>query len=159
MSVVKVNISANSFSGVSGKKYIVYPSLSVERYSVLEKMIVEAEYGMTISGFQAEIDLAYDALNNGKPADAAVILNNTRNGASRIDAGQPSPLITVCALFICPEGEDQGRWSEAEAQEKVSDWANIDVDFFLTCARALLLRYMPAFNTDSLNTSEAESER
>ena len=153
MSVVKLDISTNSFTGLSGKTYIVYPSISTGRYPVLEQMQIEIEYGTTVSGFRSEMERAYKALNEVKFADAATIVNNAINGVSRVEAGQPHPLLMICALFICTAEENQGKWSEAEAAAKVADWANIEVDFFLNCAKALFLRFMPDLNTDLRNIS------
>ena len=157
MSVRTIDISANSFSGVSGKTYIVYPSLSTERFRVFETMQLELEYKTSVSGLRVELDRIYKAVNDVKFADAAVMLNNILNGAARIEAGEPHPILLMCALFICPETEQQGRWSEAEAREKIDDWADIDISFFLGCARRLFRRFIPDSGTDSLNTSETEA--
>ncbi|MCB0541918.1 MAG: hypothetical protein KDC70_00285 [Saprospiraceae bacterium] len=150
-----IEVSANSFSGVSGKTYIVYPSLTAARYAVLETLQLEMQYKTSLSGFVSELQQAYEALNNGKQADAAVILNNAINGAARVESGEPYPILLICALFICAEDEEQGKWSEAEARAKIEDWADIDIAFFLGCASNLFLRFIPALNTDSLSSSEA----
>lgn len=153
MSLISVDVSANSFEGRSGRKYIVYPSLSTERYRVFESLQLEMEYGVTLSGFKTELETIYRLLNELKFADAAVMVNNAINGASRIESGGPHPLLMICALFICPADEDQGRWNEAEAAEKVGDWANIDVAFFLSCAKRLFHRYLPGSDTVSRSSS------
>lgn len=154
MSVVSVDISANSFYGISGKQYIVYPSLSTERYQVLETLQIELEYATSMSGFKAELEKAYRALNEVKFADAAIIINNILNGAARIESGQPNPVLMICTLFICTPDENQARWSESEAAEKIKDWAAVDVAFFLTLVRRLYRRFMPDLNFDSPNTSQ-----
>ena len=120
-------------------------------------MQLELEYKTSVSGMRAELEQIYRAVNDVKFADAAVMLNNMLNGASRIDAGEPHPILLMCALFICPETEQQGRWSEAEAREKIDDWADIDIAFFLACVRRLHRRFMPDLDTDSPNISAAET--
>lgn len=157
MEVISPNISANSFTSGSGRKYIVYPSLTVERFSVFEKLQIEMEYGVSLSAFRSEAEAAYDLLNKAKPADAAVKIYNLKTGVSRIENDQPHPLLMICSLFICEETEDQSKWNEAEAAEKVADWANVDVAFFLASAKRLLSRFIRDFATDSLNISAAQS--
>lgn len=162
MKVVSPDFSANSFVSPSGKKYIIYPTLSTARFEVFERMQIEMEYSVSISAFKKEVSETYDLLNKAKPADAAVKLYNLANGVSRIENSQPHPLLLICTLFICEESEDQSTWNEAEAAEKVSDWASVDIAFFLASARRLFSRFTSAFNTDSLNTlkgtEEGESE-
>lgn len=158
MNVILPSVNDNSFVSASGKKYIVYPSLTTKRFEEFEQMQIEMEYGVSVSGFRSEVQKAYDKLNEPKFADAATILNNVLNGTSRIDNRQPHPLLMICALFICSDDEDQSRWSDSEAQEKIQDWAGVDVSFFLNCARRLFHRFTPDLNTDSPNTSETTGE-
>lgn len=152
MNVISPDLSANSFKSASGKKYIVYPSITTCRFEVLETLMVEMENLTSPSGFREESVAVYDLLNKGKFADAAVKQNNIINGVSRIQNGQPHPLLTICSLFICPAEENQAEWSEAEAQEKIKDWAGVEVDFFLASAKRFLRRYINDYATDSLNT-------
>lgn len=154
MGIINPSPNDNSFVSASGKKYIVYPSLTTKRFEVFEQMQIEMEYGVSVSGFRAEVQKAYDKLNEPKFADAATILNNVLNGTSRIENRQPHPLLMICALFICGDDEDQSRWNDSEAQEKIQDWAGVDVSFFLNCARLLFHRFTPDSNTDFPNTSE-----
>ena len=156
MNVILPSINDNHFVSASGKKYIVYPSLTTRRFEVFEQMQIEIEYGSSVSAFRSEVQKAYDKLNEPKFADAATILNNVLNGSSRIENRQPHPLLMICSLFICPEDEDQSKWNEAEAAAKIEDWAGVDIAFFLNCARHLYRRFTPDSNTGSLNISETE---
>ena len=97
-------------------------------------------------------------MNKAKPADAAVKLYNIVTGVSRVENKQPHPLLLICTLFICEETEDQSTWNEAEAAEKVADWAGVDIAFFLASAKRLFRRFTTGFDTDSLNIS-LETER
>ena len=70
----------------------------------------------------------------------------------------------ICTLFICTKDENQAEWSEAEAQEKVQDWANVDIAFFFGIGEAFVgslyerLRYrFPEFFSG--NETSAEEER
>jgi hypothetical protein len=157
-SVISPELSANSFVSPSGKKYIVYPTMTTYRFEVFERMQIEMEYGVTLSAFRKEVSDTYDLLNKAKPADAAVKLYNIVSGVSRIENKQPHPLLLICTLFICEESEDQSTWNEADAAEKVADWAGVDIAFFLASAKLLFRRFTTAFDTDSLNIS-LETER
>lgn len=157
MNVISPSLSSNSFKSASGKSYIVYPSMTAKRFEVFERLQVEMEHQTSLTGFREEAAGAYDLLNKSKPADAAVKLNNLVNGVTRIENGQPHPLLMICTLFICTKDENQAEWSEAEAQEKVQDWANVDIAFFLASAKHLLGRFMNDYATDFLN-SLAETE-
>jgi len=157
-SVLSPELSANSFTSESGRKYIVYPSLTTARFEVFERLQIEMEYSVSLSAFKREVSDTYDLLNKAKPADAAVKLYNLSNGVSRIENKQPHPLLLICTLFICEESEDQATWNEADAAEKVADWSGVDIAFFLASAKLLFRRFTTAFDTDSLNIS-LESER
>ena len=158
MSVISPTLNANSFKTASGKKYIVYPPITAHRFEVFERLQVEMEHLTSLSGFRDEIAATYELLNKSKPADAAVKINNLLNGVARIQNGQPHPLLMICSLFICTADENQAEWNEAEAQEKVNDWASVDIAFFLASAKRLLTRYMNDYATDFLNTL-AEREK
>lgn len=147
--VISPDITANSFVSKSGKEYIIYPSLTTERFRVFEQMQIEMQYGVSLSAFKFEVQQAYEKLNAQKTADAAVMLHNAMNGLTRIETGGPHPLLMICALFICPAEEDQSRWNDAEAQAKIEDWANVDVAFFFALARRLYTRFIPASDFDS----------
>lgn len=156
MQVISIAKEANSFIGNSGTEYIVYPSLSTKRFEVFEVMQVELEHSVSLSGFRTEVVESYNLLNQMKFADGCTRLHNVIAGSERILNKQPHPILLMCALFICPKDEDQGVWSEAEAQTKIEDWANIDVAFFLASARLLAARFMGGFVTDSRIFSEVD---
>ena len=157
MEIISPQLSANSFTSHSGRKYIVYPSLTVERFATFEKLQVEMEHGVSLSAFRNEAEAAYDLLNKSKAADAAVKIYNLKAGVSRIENKQPHPLLLICSLFICEETEDQSKWNEAEAAEKIADWSGVDVAFFLASAKHLFSRFIKGFDTDSLNFSAETS--
>lgn len=156
MAVISPELNTNAFKSASGKEYIVYPSLTARRFEVFERLQVEMEHATTLSAFRGEVAGAYELLNKSKFADAAVKINNLLNGAARIENGQPHPLLLICSLFICPAEENQAEWSEAEATEKIKDWAGVDIAFFLASAKRLLSRFITDYATDSLNISEVE---
>ena len=147
----------NSFTTDSGTTYIIHSSLTRKRFEVLEKLQVEFQHGVSLSGFKDEAAAAFDLLNKSKPADAAVKLNNLLNGVARIDAEQPHPLFLICALFVCPADEDRGKWNDADAAEKIKDWDSVDVDFFLGLAKRFVLRYTQGLHTGFQNFSDQQA--
>lgn len=154
MAAIFIATDVNSFLGKSGTEYIVYPSLTTKRFEVFESMQVELENSVSVSAFRVEVAEAYNLFNQMKFADGCNRLHNVIAGAERILNKQPHPILLMCALFICPKEEDQGAWSEAEAQAKIEDWANIDIAFFLASARRLAARFMGGLSTDSRMFSE-----
>lgn len=157
-----IQIDANSFTGKSGSTYIIYPSLSVKRFEIFERMQVELEHNTTLTAFKSELSAAYGLFNQMKFADGSAKLNNLLNAVERITNNQPHPILMMCSLFICTPDEDQSRWTEAEAQEKIEDWADIDIAFFLACARLLAGRFTRNYDSDSptysLHKSEVDQE-
>ena len=154
MSVISPALNANSFKSASGKEYIVYPSMTVKRFEAFERLQIEMQHSVSMSAFQQEVAEIYELLNKPKFAEASVKTYNLLNGAARIENAQPHPLLLICSLFICPASENQAEWSEAEAAEKIKDWAGVDIAFFLASAKRLLLRYMIDLDIDSQTFSE-----
>lgn len=158
MGVRNIQLDTNSFKGISGASYVIYPSLTVKRFEVFERMQVELEHNTTMSAFKSELAASYSLFNQAKFADGAAKLNNLLNAVERITNKQPHPILMMCSLFICTPEEDQSKWTEAEAQEKIEDWADIDIAFFLACARLLAGRFTRSSDSDSLTSSLHKSE-
>lgn len=153
MDLILPDLNANSFKTASGKEYIIYPSAGTGRFPMLEICMVEIQRGVSITGFKEEVQGVYDSLNNSKPADAARKSHDIINGVTRIINKQLHPMYKLCTLFICTADENRETWSEAEAQEKVADWAGIDDGFFLNCARRFVRRYSGGLDIDFPNIS------
>lgn len=156
--VIQPDLSANSFTGRSGEKYIIYDSLPTARYAKLEAFEAEIESGATVGGILKKIRASYDALNKGKNADAAVILHNTINEAERIEQGRYNTLILACTLFCCKDGTQMHDWSEAEANETVKDWGDIDPRFFLSCYARFQTAFMAGYGSETWNSLSESSE-
>lgn len=158
--IIMPELTANSFLGASGAKYIIYPTLSVARYQEFER--IEAEIGLASGNARRDVQKVYDNLNAGKVADATVTLYNILQGLVRIDENQHSRIMLACTLFINREGENVAEWSEAEAAEKINDWSQIDARFFLTCYRYFLTAFTASYGqttpdiSQSLNDEQAD---
>lgn len=150
--IISVELTANSFTANSGKEYIIYSSVSTGRFPILEKYIIELNNGVSPSAYRIELNDAIESVNSMKFVDAAVRLSNMRDGVARIENMVPHPVLMICSLFICTKDEDQSRWSDAEALDKISDWAGVDMAFFLTSAKRFLTRFLSGSSIDSLST-------
>lgn len=151
----RIPIDANSFLA-NGTKYIIHPSLSVERYRHFQRLQVIGGFGSDYQTLYRAVSGAYDLLNKGKFADAAVKLNGLLEGIGRETSGQEDPFLLLCTLFVAKQGADLERWSEAEAQDCISDWKDegYDVADFFKLALRLVRDLHNALAQDSRNISE-----
>lgn len=117
----------------SGHTYFVEDALSIERYKAFQRMEIELGYTLSFSDLANKIKKAYDLHNDSKFADAAVLLWNIMEGAAAISEKKPISLY-VATLFINRSDEDRTVWSKTLAEEKLKDWSNIEVNFFLIVA-------------------------
>lgn len=152
---------ANSFEA-NGFKYVIHPSLSVERYRQFERLQVIAGFGADYQTLYTSVAAAYDLINKMKVADCAVKLNGVLEGLRRPINSQPHPLLLLCTVFISREGEDITRWDEAEATEKIADWgaAGYDVaDFFRLASHSSRLFLQNLGSDFQTSSTEAEGAR
>jgi hypothetical protein len=149
MQIREIDLSANSFTGISGAKYIIHDTLPVARFEVFEALQVEALNNTSIAGFTGEVKDVWQDLQQVKVADATVKLYNILNGLERVKNQRSNPILRMCTLFICQENEPI-QWSEAMSTEKLADWGDISQGFFLGCGVRFLRNYISAFDTNSL---------
>lgn len=121
----------------NGTTYLVERDggLSIARDRWLEKLSLYSLLGRDASGLLRECRMAYDAINNGKMADAAVKLDNIMKGAGDLES-KHGPLYYICTLFINQPGEDRKAYSLEDAKRKIADWeeAGIERSFFFGLA-------------------------
>ncbi len=151
--IVNPSVSDNSFVGKSGTVYVIHPSLTAGRFEYLERLQIELQYGTTLSAFRQEASEVYTLLNEGRFADAAVKQHGVVHGSIRIDERRKHPLMLICSLFIAAPNEDLTTWNEAEAAEKINDWSNVDMAFFLALRRRFLQDFTRFSDTDFQHTS------
>lgn len=156
--ISRPNPTTNYITGLSGRKYFIYDSVTAGRYGELQRLEGEIHAGSTMSETFMQVEKAYEALNKSKPADAAVILNNAVNNKNRNNAGLPDRILLYCTCFINGEGENVSQWNETDAIEKVNDWKGIDIRFFFRCFQAFQLRFIQDYDTSIQNTLEVETE-
>lgn len=123
----------------NGKTYIIESGFSIQRYAVFQKLQIEAAFGVTFKLLYENTHFAFNCLNAGKIADAAVLLHNIMNGVAKIEQREPE-LLKMCALFINTADEDRTTISDDQISEKIRDWeaAGYDInDFFQLAIRTI----------------------
>lgn len=128
----------------NGHNYYVEDRLSIERYKNFQRMEIELGYGIRFSELADKIRQAYDLLNERKDADAAVLLYTIMEGSVEIGEKRSISLY-VATLFINRADEDRNVWNTTLAEEKLKDWSNIDVNFFLIVALSKVRNFSNSF--------------
>lgn len=151
---VKTITSTDTFTA-NGNKYYVLTSLSVNRFEEFESLQAIVGFGVSFQQLFNQERKAYDLLNEGRPADAAVILYNSMNGIKNHLEDRTNPILQMCALFICREGEDASTWNQKLADEKINDWKKegISMESFFQLAFNSVQGFMPAYNQVSQSIS------
>lgn len=119
-----------------GKKYYVESDVSVGRYKNYQRMEVELGFNINFSKLVERLSNAYSALNENRNADAAVALAQVLDGARLFNEDRQQVALYVSTLFINTADEDRTTWSKPLADQKIQDWKNIEVNFFLSWALA-----------------------
>lgn len=144
----------------NGRKYIVHTGLTVSAFQKLEELRLELEAGNSVPDMVKMMQQAYGKMNEGKMADAAVIMYNAMNVAERIVEGRPPLWLLELTLFVRPEGADVTKWDEGEAMVWIQDWENEGYDMadFFGLATRLHSAYVQHFTASIMDFSQSESE-
>ena len=110
----RINLTDNSFEA-GGKTFIIYSSVNIERYRVLEDLQVQARFGANYAQLHTGFEKIVDLKNKGKQFEADIALHNMRQGVVRKLNKQHDPLLLMATLFCCPADEDRTIWSEESA--------------------------------------------
>lgn len=151
---------ANSFMA-NGTKYLIHGTLSVGRYRQYESLQAQLAWGVDFDKMYADLGKVWDMLNKTRLAEAAVFVNNMREGVARMVEKREHPALMLCTLFICREGEDLSVWDETTANEKVADWKaeGFEMVSFFKYAFSLVKGLDSALAALSQNTLQGEGER
>ncbi len=144
------NFTANSV------KYLVHTSLAIERFMEFEKLQIKVGYGVDFRNLFQRINRSFDYLNEGRPADAAVILHNVMAGVADNLEDRENAILLLCSLYICREGEDLTKYDAKLNAEKIEDWTRegIPVDNFFVLAFNLVNGFQPIYKTVSQSISD-----
>lgn len=114
--------------------------LTAIREKWLERFRIHSLYGRQPGEIITELTQAYASNNASKHGDVAVRLDNLIRGMKDMEK-KSGPLYYVCTLFINRDGEKRTAYSLDDAEAKIKDWeeSNIDSRFFLSVALAWLI--------------------
>ena len=136
----------------NGRKYIVTERLSIERYTMFERLRIE-------TGFTATFEEVFQVVKRtlarcediaqGKKvfAEMANDLYNTLKGLTDLNGKKPHA-IWLCTLFIITEDEDVRYFDTEVMKRKIKDWeeAGIDSGFFIGLAIGTLADFQNAYS-------------
>lgn len=142
----------------NGNIYRVHHDLTVNRYVWLEKLQVIAAFGGDYDNLFRRAKSSYDALNAGKIADAAVLLNGLLESVNQGKSNDDPVILKIATLFLSKNDETIADWSESWASSVIDDIAKEGYsmsDFFslaLECQRAYADRLQ--YNTETYSKTE-----
>lgn len=144
----------------NGRKYIVHTGLTVSAFQKLEELRLELEAGNSVPDMVKMMQQAYGKMNEGKMADAAVIMYNIMNVTERIVEGRPPLWLLELTLFVRPEGSDVTKWDEGEAMGWIQDWEKegYDTSDFFALATRLHSAYVQLFTASIMDSLPSGSE-
>lgn len=144
----------------NGKVYTIRTTLTIERFEEFEQLQGEVGFGVDFLNLFKSMRKGYDYLNDGQPADAAVVMYNVMHGIKKHLDRRVNEVLMLCTLFICREGEDVTRYDEALCFDKINDWKRegITMDNFFSLAFNLVNGFIPVYNEISQATSTGIKE-
>ena len=144
----------------NGKTYHIERKLSIDRKIMVDKLMVELGAGFPISEVFTRCKEAYEKANNGRMADAAVILHNIMSGISNWNRNEDT-VMKIAALFINETNEDRPFITEEQIAAKITDWRQEGIahDFFLALVHQLLRPLIEAWRSISASTSTEEQNQ
>lgn len=155
MSEPRISLTDNSFEA-GGKKYVIHGSLNIERYRVLEELQVRSRFGKSYVELHRGFEKVIELINKSKRFEADIAFNNLMQGTARALNKQHDPLILICTLFCCEEGEPRTGWDEEKANETIKIWSEegYPVEDFLLLGLQFVRHYQVGFLPESQNTLE-----
>lgn len=113
----------------NGNDYYVSDKISAARFKEYEKLVPRLTFGIGFDEMHKTLTQAFNYLNAGKPANAAILIHNVLNGI--VDHNNPKrthPAMMMAALVINRDGEDETKYDESVMLDKVRDWTEEGFD-------------------------------
>lgn len=137
----------------NGKKYYVEDDLSITRYKAFQRYELELGISLNFEQLVNQLHDCFRLLNEQEWAQTAVLIYKLIEGTVPLGEKKPYALY-VAALFINSADEKRDEWNETQAKEKLDDWKDIGVNFFL----GLALSKCRGFKENILKTSQMLEE-
>lgn len=150
---------ATSFEA-NGKTYRKASSIAFARFPWLRKLQVDFSYGHSAEELFNGDKKAFELLNAGKNAEAAVALHYNMQGYADIANERHSIASQLMALFWNHDNEDTRYMSDELMAEKMADWemAGLDLQFVFQQALSAVPALLNAFKQNSGGSSSASTE-
>lgn len=152
-----IDLNSGEFMA-NGKKYLIqFNKLSIERYSMYEKLGLELGFGVGYKGiFDAFLEV-FNALTKGNNLleahhKASTIAFNQLTAIQKQGDSRVPSQIMFCTLFCNTEGEDLSTWDEDLALRKINDWKveGLNVISFFHLASNFLIGFTDHLKVEAL---------
>jgi len=161
MELIKLEQDTKSFTTKGGKTYHVAQAqeLSVDYFLQWLNLQPQVAYGADFTSINSNLNRAWKHLNDGKQADAAVIIHNILNGIDKNINKRTHPVLELCALFIYGEDEDRTKYDHEYMLKKIEDWkeSGIDITSFFQLAFSLVIGLSDELEQISQSSSAMEA--
>lgn len=116
----QIDLKKKTFTA-NGVTYFIESSLSFERFLMYQKLQLEVGYETGFYGVFKGLERAYASCNDGKLADASVIIHNLMKGIKTVD-DRRVPMLELVCLFINEKDEDRKIINDDMISQKISNW-------------------------------------
>ena len=142
----------------NGVKYLIKPSLSVERFKWYEKYQINFGYGRTFESISKTLEKAVDLANKGKGLESWNLIFNLKESVGKDLDKRSHQAFYLCALFMVTEDEDLTAWDEQLAEKKIKDWSaeGLDAMSFFRLSSNLVSGFLNDLEAISQNISEID---
>lgn len=151
--LTRIDFEAKKLTLRNGKVFKIEPELSIQRWSRLQDLQIEAGFGVTFEDMLKNLRQIYDAANAQRMADAAVIAYNTMNGIKKIADREPV-ILKMCAIFMNEAEEDRKEITDSMISKKIEAWTEdgVSMDDFFALALNTLKGFIEAYKNDTLTS-------
>jgi hypothetical protein len=112
----------------NGNEYFIEPEISAERFAKMQEFEIELGFGINYKTMLDGLGEAYQLLNEGKNADAAVHIHHIREGIVGLE-NREFAILQYCACMINTMDEDRREWNEQVMNNKIKDWNAEGIDY------------------------------
>lgn len=144
----------------NGKKYLIEDRISQRRYPRYLEAQIRLGLGVSFQQTFDRLQDLYEAINQQRFADSAVITRDLMQGlADEIDGREPA-IIELCAMFINEENEDRRYITDAQIKQKAKDWEleGIEMESFFLLALSFIPGFVSAYKKFSQDYSLTQSQ-
>ena len=145
---------------INGKDYIIYKSLSVNRFQKFIELENEVGFGVTFEEIQKQLSKAIQYGNSGKGIEGWTIIKNMETNIAKNIEKRYNPAMMLLMLFVCYKDEDISQFDETIAKAKIEDLNTdlYDVNDLFSLALNLVRNFIPVYNEILTSTSENQTK-